>query len=126
MIGIITDSTCDIPEDLIDQYGIIVVSHIIIWGEEEYRDRVELSPQVFYQRLALDERRPTSSQASVADFLGAIETAMAKGATEAVILTVSSAMSGAYNMACQAAEKAEIPVSVIDSKGPTMSLGWQV
>lgn len=42
------------------------------------------------------------------------------------MLTVSSAMSGAFQMANQAAERADIPVSVIDSKGPTMSLGWQV
>lgn len=126
MIAIITDSTCDIPEELILKYEIIVVPHVIIWGEEEFRDRVDLSPKQFYQRLAVDPQRPTTSQASVADFLHAIDAAKIEGATEAVILTVSSAMSGAYQMACQAADKADIPVSVIDSKGPTMTLGWQV
>jgi len=51
---------------------------------------------------------------------------MEQGATEAAILTVSSAMSGTFNMAKQAAEEAPIRVEVIDSKGPTMTLGWQV
>ncbi|HPO57827.1 MAG TPA: DegV family protein, partial [Anaerolineaceae bacterium] len=49
-----------------------------------------------------------------------------RGATEIIVLTVSSAMSGAYNMALNAARLVDIPVSVVDSKGPTMSLGWQV
>ena len=126
MLAIITDSTCDIPEALIDKFGIIVVSHVIIWGDEQFRDRVDLKPQAFYQRLQEDDRRPTTAQAGVGDFLAAIEQAQSQGADEALILTVSSAMSGAFNMATTAAERAEIPVKVIDSKGPSMSLGWQV
>jgi DegV family protein with EDD domain len=126
MLAIITDSTCDIPDALIEQYGIIVVSHYIIWGEEQFKDRVTLQPKEFYRRYQKDTVRPTSAQASVQDFLDAIQTAITRGATEAIVLTVSSAMSGAFQMANQAAERADIPVSVIDSKGPTMSLGWQV
>jgi len=126
MLAIITDSTCDIPDVLIEQYGIIVVSHYIIWGEEQFKDRVTLQPKEFYRRYQADTVQPTSAQASVQDFLDGIQTAISRGATEAIVLTVSSAMSGAFQMANQAAERAEVPVSVIDSKGPTMSLGWQV
>lgn len=126
MLAIITDSTCDIPEALIAKYGIIVVSHVIIWGDEQFRDRVDLQPKEFYQRLQNDDRRPTTAQAGVDDFLDGIGQAIDQGASEAIILTVSSAMSGAFNMAVTAASQAEIPVTVIDSKGPTMSLGWQV
>ncbi|MBG0770081.1 MAG: DegV family protein [Anaerolineaceae bacterium] len=125
MIAVITDSTCDIPDDLIEKYGIIVVPQYIIWGDQQYRDRVDMQPVEFYERLITDKERPTTAQASVGDFQAAIEAAMEKGATEAVILTVSSAMSGTYNMAKQAAEQAPIRVEVIDSKGPTMTLGWQ-
>ncbi len=125
MIAIITDSTCDIPENLVVKYGIIVVPQYIIWGEAQYRDRVDLTPEEFYQRLEEDDEKPTTSQAGVGDFLEAVERAQSEGATEAIILTVSSAMSGTYQMAQGAADKADIPVSVIDSKGPTMSLGWQ-
>lgn len=116
MLAIITDSTCDIPDNLIEKYGIIVVSHIIIWGEDQYRDRIDLQPDEFYHRLKQDSRRPTTSQAGVGDFLEAVNTAIQQGATQAVILTVSSAMSGAYDMATTAAEQAEIPVTVVDSK----------
>lgn len=127
MIAILTDSTCDIPEELIEAYKIIVVPHVIVWGDEQYRDRVDMQPTEFYERLESDPIRPTTSQAGEGDFLAAIKKAITEqSATEAVILTVSSAMSGAYSMAVAAAKGAEIPVSVIDSRGPTMSLGWQV
>jgi len=126
LIGIITDSTCDIPDELVAQYGIVVIPHIIIWGNDQYRDRIDMQPEAFYQRLAVDPQRPTSSQADFFAFQTAYELAASQGANEVIILTVSSAMSGAYQMAQNAAKMVEIPVHVVDSKGPTMSLGWQV
>jgi fatty acid-binding protein DegV len=56
----------------------------------------------------------------------AIEKAMYLSASEALILTVSAAMSGTYQSAKNAAVKALIPESATGSNGPTMSLGWQV
>ncbi len=126
MIQIITDSTCDIPDALIEQYGITIIPHYIIWGEDQYRDRVDMTALDFYNRLAVDPVYPSSSQAGVPDFQRTYEEVAAKGATEIITLTVSSAMSGAYHMACEAAKLVKIPVSVVDGKGPTMSLGWQV
>lgn len=126
MIGIVTDSTCDIPEDLISQYGITIVPQYIIWGEKQYKDRVDLSPFEFYQRLEKDKIRPTTSQASVNDFKKVFEDLNNKGITEIIVLTVSSAMSGTFQMAKNAAKLVDFPVSVVDSKGPTMTLGWQV
>jgi DegV family protein with EDD domain len=126
LIEIITDSTCDIPESLITQYGIKIVSHLIIWNDEQFRDRVDITPVQFYQRLVSDPQRPTTSNAGIPDFQKAYETAEARGADEVIALTVSSAMSGAYQNALNAAKAVKIPVTVIDSKGPTMTLGWQV
>lgn len=126
MIGIITDSTCDIPDELIKQYGISIIPHYIIWGKDQFRDRVDMTALDFYTRLAGDPVYPSSSQAGIPDFQRTYEEVAAKGATEIITLTVSSAMSGAYHMACEAAKLVKIPVSVVDGKGPTMSLGWQV
>lgn len=126
MIGIITDSTCDIPEELVDQYGITIVPQYIIWGDQQYKDRLELSPLEFYQRLETDKIRPTTSQASILDFKSVYETQNQRGFSELIVLTVSSAMSGTFQMAKEAAKLVNFPVSVVDSKGPTMTLGWQV
>jgi len=125
LIKIITDSTCDIPDNLIRQYDITIIPHYIIWGNEQFRDRVDMHALGFYKRLVTDPVYPSSSQASIADFKGVFEQAASQGASEIIALTVSSAMSGAYHMACEAAKLVDVPVSVVDGKGPTMSLGWQ-
>jgi DegV family protein with EDD domain len=126
MIGIITDSTCDIPESLLKYYGIIVIPNTVIWGNSQYRDRVDLMPEEFYDRLVRDPEKPTSTSPSLPDFKRAYQEALSRGADELIALTISSAMSGVYQLAVKAAEMEKVPVSVIDSKGPTMSLGWQV
>jgi DegV family protein with EDD domain len=126
MIGIITDSTCDIPEELLTQYGIIVVPHMVIWGEDQYRDRVDLKTVDFYRRYETDPVPPHSSMPTVQDFWDAFERAIQQGADSLIVLTVSSAMSGTYQVVKTAVKELRIPVAVVDSKGPTMTLGWQV
>jgi DegV family protein with EDD domain len=126
VIGIITDSTCDIPEDQLEKYGIIVIPAIVIWGEEQLRDRIDIHPVEFYQRLVKDPVRPHTSQPSPKAIQDAFQLAIDRGATQLLALTVSSAMSGTYAAVESAARQMPIPVSVVDSKGPTMSLGWQV
>jgi len=125
MIKIITDSTCDIPKNLLEQHHISVIPQLVIWGEEQYRDHIDLSPEDFYRRLQIDPVMPHSSQPSLPTFVDAYQSAMEEGAQHVIMLTVSAAMSGTFNMANQAAREVDIPVTVIDSKGPTMSLGWQ-
>lgn len=125
-IDVITDSTCDIPQEMIDQYRIRVVPHYIIWGDKQYLDRVDLQPEEFYERFKTEKEYPTTAQATIQDFLMKYQEAIVQGAKEIIVLTVSSAMSGAFHMAQEAAKLAKIPVHVVDSKGPTMTLGWQV
>lgn len=125
-ITILTDSTCDIPQHLIDQYQIGVIPTLIIWGEETYQDRMDLTPQEFYQRLDEDPTLPTTTQPTPATFETYFREAMENGAEKIILFTVSSALSGTYNVATQVASEFDHPIRVIDSKGPTMSLGWQV
>ncbi len=126
MIGIVTDSTCDIPEELIQQYGITIVPLYIIWGDQQFKDRIDITPLEFYERLEKDSSRPTTSQASIEDFVKVYRKKIQEGFKELIVITISSAMSGTFQMALKAAKLVEIPVSVVDAKGPTMTLGWQV
>jgi DegV family protein with EDD domain len=126
MIGIITDSTCDIPENLVEQYGINVLPLNINWGNEQFKDRIDLSPSQFYSRLITDPVMPKTSQPTIPDFQNIYESVLNRGADELVVITISSAMSGTYNAARAACEAFKVPISVVDSKGPTMTLGWQV
>jgi fatty acid-binding protein DegV len=58
-IEIITDSTCDIPQALVERYGIKIIPQIIIWGEEQLRYRVDLTSEQFYRRLEKDRSVPS-------------------------------------------------------------------
>ncbi|MGA2490489.1 MAG: DegV family protein [Anaerolineales bacterium] len=124
--ALITDSTCDIPQAMLDQYGITVIPQVVVWGDELLRDRVDLTPEDFYRRLEKDPVWPTSTLPSTAEFEKVYRDAIADGAKEIVVMTVSSAMSGTCQMAEQVGQKMDMPVYVVDSKGSTMSLGWQV
>ncbi|MEA3407683.1 MAG: DegV family protein [Chloroflexota bacterium] len=125
-IALITDSTCDIPQTLLDTYDITVVPLLILWGDEVLRDRIDLQPQAFYQRLTEDPMHPKTAHPNPPRFARAYEEARENGAQEIVMITISSEMSGTFNAAQQAAKQVDIPVYCLDARGPTMSLGWQV
>jgi len=125
-IALITDSTCDIPQELLDRYDIIVVPLLIIWGEETLRDHIDLQPQAFYRRLTEDAVHPRTAHPNPPRFVRAYEEAKEGGAEEIVIITISSEMSGTFSSAQQAAKEVDVPVHCVDARGPTMSLGWQV
>ena len=125
-VALITDSTCDIPDHLINQYQITVIPQTVIWNDDVLLDRVELSPQDFYKRLENDPCHPKSTLPAPESILTAYQNASQSGARRAMMFTVSSKMSGTYQLARKLAENSPLPVDVIDGKGPTMSLGWQV
>jgi len=125
-IALITDSTCDIPSAWKEQYDITVVPLTVIWGNEQYLDGVEMTPEAFYERLVRDPVRPTTSQPGPDRFLKAYRQAAEKGAEEIITFTISSAMSSTIESARQAAQESPIPVHIVDGKENSMGLGWQV
>ena len=125
-IALITDSTNDLPGDLIGKYKILVVPLSIIWDGKQYLDGVDMKAVDFYERLEVDPNRPTTSQPAPGDFLKAYNQAKLAGADEIIVITISSAMSGTIESARAAAKNIDIPVHVIDSKSNSMSLGWQL
>jgi DegV family protein with EDD domain len=123
--ALITDSTSDLPQSLIEQYKIGVVPLGVVWGDTVYRDRVDLQPEEFYRRLTTDKRHPSSTQPSPADMEKAFREAVAQGADEIVMVAISSGMSGTYQLAEQVGRQMPVPVHVVDARGPTMTVGWQ-
>jgi DegV family protein with EDD domain len=121
--AIITDSTCDIPRELVERHEIIVVPLYVLWGEDQLLDGQEINSQAFYARLLQDPVHPTTSQPTPADFVQAIEQA---GAEEVLIITISEALSGTWDSAHQAGTMVDVPVHVVNSFSLSMGLGWQV
>ena len=126
-IALITDSGCDLPQEVLAQYGIGLVPLYIIWGREELRDRLDINPHDFYTRLVKDPIHPTTSQPHPQDFARAIAEARDAGAQEALIITISSGMSSTYNSAEQAAAQFDdFPVRVVDSRANSLTQGYAV
>lgn len=115
-IAFITDSTAYVPEEMARKENITVVPLNLHWGEDLYKDNVDITPQVFYEKLEKSDSMPSTSQPSAGEFLEAYQAA-AKGAEALVALVISSGISGTYNSAMLAkAEFKGVPVEVIDSK----------
>jgi DegV family protein with EDD domain len=125
-IAVITDSTCNIPPELVKQYNIYLVLQHLIWGTEDLLDLKDISSGQFYDRLPRDPIHPKTSQPPASEFAEVIEQAVKDGAKEAVVLTVSAPLSGTNGSAVQAKEMVDIPVTVVDSRSAGMGLGWQV
>ena len=124
-IALITDSGCDLPDELLRQHDIALVPLYVMWGNEQLRDRLDISAETFYRRLVTDPVHPTTSQPQPSDFARAITEAQARGAAEAVIITISSGMSSTYESALGAARTAAIPVHVVDSRANSLTQGFQ-
>jgi DegV family protein with EDD domain len=125
-IAIITDSLASIPDNLIKQYGIDVALQVLIWGEETLLDGVDITAQQFYERLAIDDVIPTTSQATAAAFMKLYEPHVAKG-TPILVIVVSDVLSGTLQSAEQA--KRSFPdavIEIVDSKYVSMAQGYQV
>lgn len=123
-VAIITDSTNDLPADLREKYQIRVVPLTIVWGDKQYLDGIEITPEEFYDRLGNIPFHPTTSQPTPQDFKDAYEEALNAGANEILVITISGAMSGTIESARAAAANFRAPVRVLDSKSNSMSLGW--
>ncbi|WP_054957235.1 DegV family protein [Paenibacillus dakarensis] len=126
---IVTDSTADIPAELVNKYGIRIVPLRLMFGDETYLDGVEITAGEFYTRLVKSPQLPTTSQPSPADFLEVYESIL-KEFPDSSILTInlSSAMSGTYQSALLAASLVEgdPDITVWDSKSASYGFGMFV
>ncbi|HSG18990.1 MAG TPA: DegV family protein [Anaerolineae bacterium] len=123
-IGIVTDSTCDIPLETAAELGIVVVPAYVNIGEESYLDGVELTRQEFYEQLPTYTRPPTTAAPPPGAFTGAYEQLAGQGLTEILSIHVASSLSGMLNAARLGAQDAPgVKVTLFDSQQLTMGLG---
>ena len=123
-VRVITDSTADLPPELAADHGITVVPLNIHFGEEVYRDGLDISPDEFYQRLVSSPRLPTTSQPSVGAFMEAYQGVL-EGAQGIVSVHISAKLSGTCNSALQAREELSgtVPIEVVDTGQASLGLG---
>ena len=114
-VKIVTDSTCDIAPENVDRLDISVVPAYVLFGEESYRQGIDINPTQFYARLQSSPQLPSTSQPTPGDFTERFGSLVADG-HQVVCLTVAQQLSGTYNSAAQAASQfGDVAVTIIDS-----------
>ncbi len=127
-IAIVTDSTAYIPADLVQKHNITVTPQILIWGEETYRDGVDIQPDEFYARLKTAKVMPTTSQVSPATMQATFEGLIEKG-YDVLGIFIAAKLSGTIQSAVQAIDTmgaAGQNVNIVDSNTTAMAMGFQV
>lgn len=122
-IAIVTDSTSDLPADLIQANNIRVVPLNLIMGDKTWRDGVDIDPPTFYKLLASSPDFPSTSQPNVAAFQS-LFVELGEEFDGIVAVLLSSDLSGTVESAqLAAANLPDVLIKVIDTRGVTASLG---
>ena len=125
-IALVTDTSCDLPQEVIDEHQIHIIPFQLAFGESLFLDRLTISPDQFY---TLQKTRPISPQTSQpsASVTQAAISFLTTHYESIIMFHISGGLSGTYSGSCQAAEKIEgKKISVIDSKGLSLMLGLLV
>ena len=125
-LAIVTDSSPNIPENLIKELGIHVVPLTVIWGEESYYDGVDITNTEFYNRLETAKVMPSTSQPSVADFEVLFRSLYQDG-YEILAILLTEALSGTISSATQAKKMLpEATIEIVNSRTLAMAHGFHV
>lgn len=125
MIHIVTDSCVDLPDSLLKKYDIRIVPLSISVNGKEYTEGVDITPQEFYQEMALSPELPKTSQPTPSRFAQVFQEL--SGAGKALCLTVSSSLSGTFNSANLGKELSNNnEVIVFDTMAASIGQGLQV
>jgi DegV family protein with EDD domain len=125
-IGLVTDSTADIPLEVQAHHGIEVVPALININGRSYEDAVEISRDEFYTRLPDLKPHPTTSAPSTGAFIQRYEKLLMNGAEQVVSVHAANSLSGIFNAARLAAQEFGTRVKVIDSEQLSLGIGFQV
>ena len=127
-ICIVTDSACDLPQQLVDELGITLVPLTFSFGDEEFTDRVSLTPNEFWARCSASPVLPQTAAPAPGKFAEAFTNLSGAGATGILVITLSSDLSATKQAAEQGVEAAQlrIPIRVVDSRSASIGEGISV
>jgi DegV family protein with EDD domain len=124
-IAIVTDSTAYIPVESQNGLPIFTIPLHVIWGDETFKDNVDITQDVFYKRLGTSKILPSTSQPSPQEFVELYEK-IAREYDEILSIHISAKLSGTFDSAMQAKKilANKIKIEVIDSQSTSMGLGF--
>jgi DegV family protein with EDD domain len=126
-IRIVTDSTCDLPQEVVERLGIRVIPLYLNIEGKGYLDRVEISRADFYRNLPDYKEFPTTATPGTEAFLSVFDELVEGGASEILSIHISESLSATVNVARSAASEFKpVPVTVLDSRQLSLGTGFLV
>jgi DegV family protein with EDD domain len=124
-VRIVTDSSCDLPQEVADQHGISIVPLSIRFGDEEFTDREELSTDEFWAKCRATDLLPETAAPSPGRFEQTFRALAAEGATSIITINLSSGLSATIEAArnAQRAVAEDLDVRIIDSQTVSVGVG---
>ena len=124
-VRIVTDSTCDLPPEVIAEHRISVVPRDINFDTQSYLDGVDLSREDFYLRLPSSNPPPTTSAPGTDSFIEVYRRLISEGASGILSIHVGSALSNTFNVALMASRAVtDVPLRVFDGGQITLGTGF--
>ena len=125
-LGIVTDSTSDLPNDLIQEHKLEVIPTILILDGKEYADGEGISREEFYERLRGMKIPPTTAAPSIGEFTERYQKLFAAGCDHILSIHAAVQLTAIVNTARQAADEFKKRITVLDSGSLSLGLGFQV
>lgn len=121
-VGIIIDTACDLPKEAYEELNVAMLPLWVHFSDKSYRDQVDIEKDEFYRLL--DKEFPKTSTPSPMEIKEIIDKEFASGADEVIIITLSSRLSGANNLANLVAMDYDGKVKVFDTKNIAIGSGF--
>jgi len=122
-LKMIVDSVADIPKELAEALGIVVVPLQVNFEDASYKDGQDLSSKAFFQKVAKASKLPTTAQVTPGEFIEVFKRELEAG-HDLIVMTMSARMSGTHNAARTAMEFLETDrITLFDSRGVTFGYG---
>lgn len=125
-IGIVTDSTADLPSWLLEEHQIRVVPTILVLDGREYADGIGITREEFYNRLPAFRISPTTAAPSIGDFAAPYETLLSNGCDHILSIHAAGTLTTTVNVAREAAKEFDGRVTCVDSGSLSLGVGFQV
>ena len=124
-VAIVTDTTADLPPELVEELGVTIVPLQVIFGDEAYREGVDITTEEFYERLVKSRQLPTTSAPSVGDFQEVYERLLEE-VDSIVSIHIGAKLSGTIQAAQTARQSLAKPerIEIVDSQAVSVAIGF--
>lgn len=124
-IALVTDSSCDLPPEILKEHSIFTLPLRVIYPDQEYKDGIDITPKEVYDRMP--DEIPKTSMASPSDCANLLESLRSQGIRNILSINISSGLSGTFDMIKMISKDfPDLNIITIDSKSLSMGLGFMV